>query len=117
MNAQKFNEKLATDVEHLCGFDLKALDSDVEFSSEEWMGLEIISRVLPLVYQEADLLRQHFGDDADVAYVLQAIRNEGAFYTLVHKLNVDVYTGSTSTMAGYARLLRGANILIKTLIK
>lgn len=116
MNETTLRKTLSLSAENFCGFDLTKLDSTVALTDAEWLALELISRVLPLVYDEAELLRQQFAEEADVAYVLQAIKNEGAFYALVHKLNVDVYTGPSSTMAGYAKILKGANILLKNLI-
>ena len=116
MNYETLLHKLREDPASLAGLDTDTLEADCELTEAEWLGLEMLVKALELVEVEAELLAEQFSDDKEVRYILEVFDIEGAYYTLVHKLDVGGYLGYKSTMAGLAKTLKAVEILLDDLM-
>lgn len=90
-------------------FEIQLSRLDVsEFDEPELFAIESFPRVLRAIYSELELLKKEMPSDKDVQYITSAVDSEGAWYCLIHKLDVEDYLGPRSTCAKLATVLRGA---------
>lgn len=123
-------ERLATLImDHRAGRPINGLSPGNEVSLaamlsgwDDWLQpieqfqLRLLPKVLDAIYDEMFLLREQFKRDKEVMCVLETCKIEGTFYTLVHKLDVGQYTGTSSTLAVLTAHLKAIDRTMQKLI-